>query len=868
MDTAKVFCQLSEPQKTIWNHEKAYPGSSLGIVAGNLRLQGKLDYSALEKAVNIFIKTNDSMRLRIVETNGVVLQYVADYEPIRLDFIDFSSGGGLKDLFLWDEGTTRKPLDIIDCPLFYCALYKIGDTEGGAYMKIHRLISDSWSLGLMAKRMISLYRKIRRGEWVDESPGASYMKFLRSEAAYRKSSRFEYDRDYWNRKFEKIAMPAVLKPINTAITSMNAKRKILIAPLKLTEKARDFCRTNKLSVCALFMSALSIYINRVTGLEDILLGSTILNRTGAEERATIGRFANAAMPIRITVNDMMDFRMFAKTMMKEYMEVLKHQKYPAAFIYRELKKKNPSMEKLCDIVLGYQSPRYFENITDDEYVTKWIFPGCQTESLFINVDDRDSNGSINIHYGFRTDIFDLREIECMHQHLINLLWHALDNPLRKISKLEMISEKEKHTILHDFNHTFVDYPGEKTIHQIFEEQAARTPEKTALIFEDKRLTYSELNRKANNLARVLRTAGIGPDKLVAVMARHSFELIIGIIGVLKAGGAYLPIDPDDLAERRNAILKTSCASILLIQNDLRDTVSFAGTLINLNDDEAGADDTVNQPSINGPRDLACVLYGEGTPYRLMGVMIEHSGILSRISWMQHKCPLHEGDVVLLNSACADATFLLLLSWWMRSGGTCCLQNPRDGKKPDIMCQTIKEMGIAAMFISPSLLGQFLHEVSKEKDASKFSSLKYVFASDGVPGTDQVRLFNDLLYRHNGTQLTILYGPAEATVVASSFDCTPIPPLSSIPIGRPIDNTNMYIFDRKQNLLPVGIPGELYIGGSGVARGYLYNPERTAERFIINPYKRNEILYRTGDRARWYPRGDVEYLGRIDDRTTH
>lgn len=863
MNTDKVLYRLSESQKSIWYLEKAYPGTSLNIVAGTLRLKGEIDYPALEKALNIFVKKSDSMRLRIIEADGEAAQYVTEYRAFDVDYFDFSKGGGLNDLFAWDEGVTRTPFNIVENQLFYCAVFKVSEDEGGFYMKMHHLISDAWTMGLMTRQVIDFYSKIKSGQPVDESPNPSYIDHLHSNEEYERSDRFEKDKAYWNNKFETLPEMTVLKPQKAGDYSVSARRKTLVTPVKLSNKIREFCSANNLSVFTLFMAALSIYINRVTGNEDIILGTTILNRTGLKEKETSGMFVSVAAPVRISVDDTMDFKTFSKCMLRENTDVLRHQKYPYNYLIRDLKKKYKHTGRLFDIVLSYQNSKFQKNETEEDYVGKWLFSGCQVESLIISINDREDGGNLIIDYDFLTDVFNIKEIEFIHQHIISLLWHALDNPVKSISKLEMISEREKHRILHEFNNTYADFPMDKTIQQMFEEQAEKTPDNIALIFNDSKMTYAELNERSNKLARTLRDKGVGSDKIVGIMTYRSLEMMVGILGILKAGGAYMPIDPDYPSERKSYMLKNSCTGILLTRHDLVSSVDFSGLILDLDDQSNYSDETSNPPKTNGPKDLAYVIYTSGSTGRPKGVMVEHTGVINRINWMQKNYPLIENSKIMQKTTYSFDVSVWELFWWSFVGAAACFINSGDEKDPEAIIRTIEKNNITTIHFVPSMLTAFLIYVEAKNSIARLASLKNVFASGEALTVQQVRHFNKLLYETNGTRLSNLYGPTEATVDVSGFECSPMPPLGSVPIGKPIDNINLYIFDKNQNLLPVGIPGELYIGGAGVARGYLYNPELTGEKFVINPYKRNEILYRTGDRARWYPKGDIEFLGRID-----
>jgi hypothetical protein len=364
---------LSESQKSIWYLEKAHPGTSINIVAANLRIQGEVDYRALEKSLNIFVKKNDSMRLRIVEEDGDVYQYVTEYKEFKIDFFDFSQEGGLNKLFVWDEETTREPFDIDDNQLYYCAVYKISEEEGGAYMKMHHLISDAWTMGLLARQLVDVYSAVKNGRCVDETPYPSYTDHILKEAEYEKSERFLKDKAYWEKKFQTLPEMTVLKQKGPSSNSIRAKRKTLITPVKFSNKLRQFSRENNLSVFTLFMAALAIYINRVTDIEDMVLGTTILNRVNLKDKQTTGMFVSVAAPVRVTMDDTIDFKTFAGHMLKENTDVLKHQKYPYNYLIRDLKKKHKFTDRLFDIVLSYQNAKFNKHESDVDYVPSGSF---------------------------------------------------------------------------------------------------------------------------------------------------------------------------------------------------------------------------------------------------------------------------------------------------------------------------------------------------------------------------------------------------------------------------------------------------------------------------------------------------------------
>ena len=606
-----------------------------------------------------------------------------------------------------------------------------------------------------------------------------------------------------------------------------------------------------------------MYLNRAVEKEDIILGTTLLNRSNQREKETMGMFTSIGAPIRVGINGNLDFKTFVEEMTKECFAVLKHQRYPYNLLLQEVKRKHNVTTNLFDMVLTYQNSKFNKEQAKVDYITRWHFSGHQLESLIININDREDEGCLIIDYDFLVDVFHIKEIEFIHQHVISLLWHALDNPRNQVAKLEMLAEKEKQRILYEFNHTAADFPQDKILPQFFEEQAAKTPENIAVIFERRKLTYRALNEKANQLAGVLRGKGVGPDTVVGICLYRSIEMVIGLLAILKAGGAYLPISPDYPLERIRYMLQDSGAKLLLTQGALVNDLQLGVELLDLEDERHYTGKAENLPPLSGARDLAYVIYTSGSTGKPKGVMIEHRSIVNRIHWMQQKYPLTAESTLLQKTPFTFDVSVWELFWWSFVGAKVCMLAPEGEKDPAVMIQAIMEQHVTTVHFVPSMLSVFLDYVEKRAAVGKLASLKQVFASGEALNLLQVNTFNRLLYAANGTELYNLYGPTEAAVDVSYFDCSPKVALKTVPIGRPINNIRLYILDKNRNLLPVGIPGELYIAGIGVGRGYINNPQLTSEKFVADPFHPGEIMYKTGDRVRWFPEGDIEYLGRID-----
>lgn len=426
-----------------------------------------------------------------------------------------------------------------------------------------------------------------------------------------------------------------------------------------------------------------------------------------------------------------------------------------------------------------------------------------------------------------------------------------------------VSEADRQQILFlQKNKTKVDYPKNKTIYQLFEEQVAVAPDAIAAIYKDQTITYQELNRKANQLARRIRAHGIGPDHIVAIMLERSLEMIIGIFAIIKAGGAYLPITPSNPEKRIRYMLEDSGCRLMLTKREVMH--SYDIPTIFLEDENLYKGDSDNLSCTNGPTDLAYVIYTSGSTGRPKGVMIEHHSLVNRLHWMQQAYPLDTNDVILQKTPFGFDVSVWEMFWWSIVGAKVCFLLPNFERFPQAIVETALKNKITVMHFVPSMMNAFLNYLQDagEEEIRRLRCLKQVFVSGEALTPNHVKKFNQVLHETNGTKLTNLYGPTEATIDVTYYDCPMNEEVKRVPIGKPIHNTSMYIIQEDQLQLS-GELGELCIGGVGLARGYLNNPALTAEKFVENPFILGEKMYKTGDLARFLPDGNIEYLGRLD-----
>ncbi len=845
------YYPLTHPQKGIWYTEKLYPGTSIGNIAATLKIKGYVDYAILGKAINLFIERNDGIRIRITENAGVPQQYPTEYRYHKIDFFDFSDKN-ITELYKWDSVQTQIPFNLLNSELFYFAIIKIDENDSGFFLKIHHILSDAWSFVLLVNQVMDLYDSLMGNGGTSLKKPASYIEYIANEQSYTNSAKFQKDKGYWNTKFKDLPDLTTLRKSLLNDTSTKAKRKTFAVPQKLSKSIREYCAQNRTSLFSLFLASLSIYCNRTMGKEDVIIGTPVLNRSNAMEKETIGMFIST-VPIRIGLHSDMTFADFLKCISTEWMESLRHQKYSHDLLLKDLRVNNKDIEQLFDIVLSYQNAKMNKGSNGIELEGRWHFNGHQKHSLNIHINDREGSGNFVIDYDYLESAYYSREIDYIHDHILRILWHGIDNSAKEISKIDMMSEKERQKILFEFNNTETEYLRNTTIHQLFEKQAEETPENIAVVFEDQQLSYRELNEKSNQLAGLLREKGIKQDSIVGLMLGRSPWMIISILGILKAGGSFLPCDPEYPDERIGFMLKDSNAELLILQKGFEARIDFPINTVEISDSAISSQGRANPVSINKPSDLAYIIYTSGSTGNPKGVMIEHKAVNCLVEGLSQIMDFSPGVSILSITTMSFDVFIFDILPSIVKGLKIVLANEEQQKVPKLLGKLIQQHRIEKICTTPSRI-----QMMAEDDDCKagFKHLKEIIAG-GEVFTDK------LLYKLKSiTDAKIFngYGPTETTVGVTFKE---VSSAKDINIGKPIANARIYILDKHMNPLPIGVPGEIYIGGESVGRGYLNRPELTAERFIENPFAAGERMFKTGDLGRWYPEGEIQFIGRMD-----
>lgn len=848
----KTFYDLTNPQKSIWLTEQYYKNTSIGNLCGYLLIDDNVDLELLNKTAQKVVEINDSFRIRIVlDKNNIPHQYVSDYHPIELENIYLKSE---KELIETQKEVASRPFNLIDSQLFNFIPFKLEDNRGGVILNMHHLIADAWSFSLIITQIIDIYKSLLHDE-IYEPTCNSYIDYISAEKDYLSSQKFVNDEAYWNSIFN-TAPEISTFPGSKAIhaNSTSANRKIFTISKRLASKIQNLCTQKKVSVFNFFMAVFSLYTGRVSNLEEFVIGTPVLNRSNFKEKNTVGMFIST-VPYRIKLDQNLQFYEFMSQISQDSRSIFRHQKFPYQNILENVRKLDSSVPNLYKVLLSYQNARAEKSSSDFPYTVRWETNTNLSDDINIHIYDLEDSGSFSIAYDYLTKKYSSSDISNVHNRIINIIDQVLDNPEIKLSEISIISETEKKLLLNDFNNTYLPYDKTKTVVDLFEEQVLKTPDKTALIFEDTKLTYSELNEKANQLANFLIESGIKPGSVVAIQLNRSLEMIIGLLAVLKTGSAYLPIDPEYPIKRIKYMLENSDTSIVLTHEKTYKLLDNSYTKINIDlSSEIYENYSKSNPRVKfSPHQTLYLIYTSGSTGLPKGVRLTHKGVNNFIHGAMDAVKFSQDKVIVsLTTVCFD--IFVLESWVPFTNGlTVVLANEQEQSDLKAFNSLCLKNNVNVMQTTPSRFNAFFEQRNNQEYLKNITEIM----SAGEP------LSKDLLKKFkkkSNAKIYNMYGPTETTVWSTIKDLTET---NNITIGKPISNTTCYILDKNKNLLPPYTPGELYIGGDGVSIGYVKRDDLNAEKFTKSPFKDDEIIYNTNDLAMFDKNGEIIHLGRTD-----
>ncbi len=858
----REFVPLSFAQQRLWFLDQYDPNSSVYNLHSAIRLKGRLNIDALKQTLEEMVRRHEALRTIFSTVEGEPVQIVTPPGSRALAVIDLR---GRPESEREDEARrlaqeeARRPFDLAQGPVFRTTLIRLGEDDHVLLLAMHHIVSDGWSIGVLYRELAVLYEAFSRSQPspLSELP-IQYADYAVWQREWLKGAQLERQLSYWKKQLE--GAPGVLNlPTDRprpAVQSYRGARRSIELSKELTEGLRALGREEGATLFMTLLAAFQALLYRYTGQEDVVVGSPIANRNRTEIEGLIGFFVNT-LALRADLSGNPTFQQLLARVRKAALGAYAHQDLPFEKLVEELRpERSLSHTPLFQVMFALQhapnTTREFKGLSTgpvriDGEAAKFDL------TLFLYEEERGLRAALQ----YNTDLFDNATITRMLGHFQILLEGIVTNPEARLSNLPILTEVEKHQLLVEWNDTRRKYPKDQCIHQLFEAQVEKTPEAIALVFEDQQLTYRELNSRANQLAHYLQKLAVGPETLVAICVERSLEMIIGLLGILKAGGAYVPIDPEFPRERIEFMLDESLAPFLLTQARLDGLIpSFSGTRIALDRDwdEIARESVMNVSKQQTSNNLAYLLYTSGSTGTPKGVMVEHRSVINFLASMAHELGVTETDILLAVTSLSFDIAELEIYLPLTVGARVVLARREvavDGVK---LAKQLSDCGATVMQATPATWRMLLAagwQGSRE--------LKILCGGEALPEDLAERLV------HRCGSLWNMYGPTETTVW-SSVERVPAN-FAGVTLGRPIANTQVYILDPHLNPIPIGVAGELHIGGEGLARGYSNRPELSAERFIPNPFSSEPgaRLYKTGDLARYLPDGNIEFLGRIDNQ---
>lgn len=785
---------LTNPQKSIWFTEQFYKGTPIENITGCVIVLEKLNLKALQKAINLFVKSNDSFRLKFTVKDDKPLQYLSSFSEFEIENVMVNTDEDIKDI---ENEMSNTPFEVLDNLLFSFKTFTFPDGHGGFVITAHHLISDAWTAGLVVNEIMDYYEKIINSQIIDNK-NPSYLDYITSEQEYLNSEKFNKDKEFWNEIFKTVPEVATIPSINVensnSSLSCKAKRKQFVIPKETMNLINEFCKQNKASAFNFFMAVLAIYLSRVSSLDDFTIGTPILNRGNFKEKQTTGMYIST-IPFRISINHKISFAEFLSNISADFSKIFRHQKYPYQYLLEDLRKKDSSIPNLYNILLSYQNVRSNKQTSDINYESSWVGNNFISDDIDIHLYDMNDTGDINIAYDYLISKYSIDDICSIHARFLYIINQVLENNDITLNEIEIVTPDEKKKILYDFNNTSADYPRDKTITQLFEEQVEKTPDNIAVVFENQKLTYRELNQRANSLASYLRSQKIGRNDIVGIMVNRSLEMIISILAVLKSGACYIPIDPEYPQDRIEYMLNNSNAKLLLTFKRLENKVTFDNKLFVELDNELYNSNKDNLININKPDDLAYIIYTSGSTGKPKGVMLKHSNINNFIQGMCNVVDFNSEKTIVSVTTISFDIFVLESLLPLQRGLKVVVATENEQNDIRLFNALCLKNNVNIIQTTPS---RFQVLISNLNELDYLEGITDIL----VGGESFPKMLLGKLHQLTHANIYDVYGPTETAVWSTVKNLTNE---SSITIGKPIANTRCYILDNNKKLLPVLTP---------------------------------------------------------------
>ncbi|WP_442923200.1 amino acid adenylation domain-containing protein [Microcoleus sp. A6-C5] len=859
-------------QQRLWFIDQFEPGNHFYNLPAAVLLKGRLNVVVLELCFKEIVRRHEALRTTFATVDGQPVQVVGQNFNFGLQVLDLQKLPEIQreaEVKKLAAAEASKPFDLTKWPLLRASLLQLDAEEYVLLLTLHHIIFDGWSIGVFLQELAALYEAFSIGK-PSSLPELSiqYADFAIWQREWLAGDRLQTQLNYWKKQLSGtpplLELPAD-RPRPPAQTYRGAKESFLI-PKTLTAALKKLSRQENATLFMTLLAAFKTLLYRYTGQADIPVGSPIANRNRAEIQGLIGFFVNTLV-LRTDLSGDLTFRQLLDRIREMSLQAYAHQDLPFEKLVEELQPdRNLSYNPLFQVAFVLQNaPVAAESIAGLNLTLLDV--DNQTAKVDLTLYLEEKQEEISGQFEYSTDLFDAVTIRRMAGHFLTLLEGIAANPDRRIEELPLLGEKERHQLLVEWNDTRSDYSSDRCIHQLFAAQVERTPDAIAVVFKDQKLTYRELNARANQLAHYLQQLGVKPEVLVGICVERSLDTIVGILGILKAGGAYVPLDPANPRDRLAFILEDAQVNVLLTEEKLLQTLPKSSAKILCLDADKSAfsqHSKENPASDTTAENLAYIIYTSGSTGIPKGVLVAHSNVVRLLAATQSWYNFNEQDVwTLFHSYAFD--FSVWEIWGaLLYGGRLAIVPYSVSRSPQDFYSLLCKERVTVLNQTPSAFYQLIKTEESAGIGENLNLRLVIFGGEALDLKSLKTWFDRHGDRH--PQLVNMYGITETTVHVTYRPLTAadISKNASL-IGRPIPDLQVYLLDRNCQPVPIGIPGEIYVGGAGVARGYLNQPELTADRFISNPFNDSlkAPLYKSGDLARYLPNGEIEYLGRID-----
>jgi len=860
---------LSHSQQGLWVLNRLMPGSSIYHTPTAARLTGRLDIAALRQALDCIVGRHQALRTTFSLVAGTPRQMIAEQLSLELPLIDLSE---LPDAEREAEAQRRlkqeamRPFDLSRGPLIRAVLLRLNANEHILVVTMHHIVTDGWSVGVFHQELTTLYEAFSAGRPspLGELP-IQYADYAEWQRQSFEGPEYQSQVSYWKQQFA--TLPSVLelptdhpRPNAQAYQEFRGAQHEISLSKQLTSDLKLFCQKENVTLFMTLLTAYQLFLYRYTGEEDIVVGTPIAGRSLPETEDLIGLFINT-LALRTSLAGNPTGRELLRRVRETALGGYANQDVPFEQLVKELQP---------DRSLAHNPLFQVMFVLQNEELPPLQLPGLEVKhfrvgntmanfDLTLDVVERD--GQLVCLFESNADLFEAERIARLMSHFQNLLAGLVANPDQRISYLPLLSQAERHQLLVEWNDTKTDYPAHRYIQELFEQQVERAPDTVALICEDRRVTYRELNSQANQLAHYLQRRGVGPDTRVGLCLARSPEMIVALLGILKAGGAYVPLDPDYPQARLKFMLEDARVPVLLTQMALLQNLPPNAAEAICTDElrETIARESCDNPAVVTTADnLAYVMYTSGSTGKPKGVAVKHRNVVRLVKNTNYAS--FSADEVFLQFAPISFDAATFEIWGSLLNGARLALMPPARVSLQELALALKRYRVTTLWLTAGLFSLMV-----ENHLDGLRGLRQLLAGGDVLSVPHVRRVVEEL---KDCRLINGYGPTENTTFTC---CYPLKDLAkvngSVPIGYPISNTTVYILDAWMNPAPIGVPGELYIGGDGLAHGYLDRPELNAERFLRNPFSPGSgaRIFKTGDLVRYRATGEIEFIGRMDNQ---